>query len=47
MLAKPQIRELLLSNAQEPMAGTPEQLAEIIRSDLARLSTVFKMPGGT
>jgi tripartite-type tricarboxylate transporter receptor subunit TctC len=41
------MRETLSSQGLEPVTGTPEQFAALIKSDLARWANVIKSAGVT
>jgi tripartite-type tricarboxylate transporter receptor subunit TctC len=47
VLNAPEMRETLSSQGLEPVTGTPEQFAELIRTDLARWANVIKTAGVT
>lgn len=40
ILAMPDVRELLISQANEPLLSTPEQFAALIRADMARVAAI-------
>ena len=42
---KPEVRERMTQTAQETGGGTPEQLAELVRSEVARVSRLIKESG--
>jgi tripartite-type tricarboxylate transporter receptor subunit TctC len=41
-LEKPEVRAQMLSNGQEASGGTPEQLTDYVRSDMARVGKMIK-----
>jgi tripartite-type tricarboxylate transporter receptor subunit TctC len=41
-LEKPEVRSQMLSNGQEASGGTPEQLTEYVKSDMARVGKMIK-----
>lgn len=45
VLNAPEMRETLQAQGLEPVTGTPEQFAELIRTDLARWAKVIKAAG--
>jgi tripartite-type tricarboxylate transporter receptor subunit TctC len=47
VLNAPEMREALSAQGLEPVTGTPEQFAELIRTDLARWARVIKTAGIT
>lgn len=47
VLNAPEMREKLSAQGLEPVTGTPEQFAELIRNDLARWAKVIKTAGIT
>jgi tripartite-type tricarboxylate transporter receptor subunit TctC len=47
VLNTPEMRETLSNQGLEPVTGTPEQFAELIRTDLARWANVIKTAGVT
>jgi tripartite-type tricarboxylate transporter receptor subunit TctC len=47
VLNAPEMREKLSDQGLEPVTGTPEQFAELIRTDLARWAKVIKTAGIT
>jgi len=47
VLNAPEMRETLSNQGLEPVTGTPEQFAELIRTDLARWANVIKTAGVT
>ena len=42
MLDKPEVRERLLNTAQEPVGGTPEQLLDLVKADLAKVGKLIQ-----
>ncbi len=44
-LSLPDLREKLIAGAYEPLGGTPERFAEVIRTDLARFGKVIREQG--
>ncbi len=47
ILNTPEMRETLSSQGLEPVTGSPEQFAELIRTDLARWASVIRTAGVT
>ncbi len=47
ILNMPEMRETLSNQGLDPVTGTPEQFAELIRTDLARWANVIKAAGVT
>ena len=45
MQAQPEVREKLVAQGIEPMTATPQELAALIKTDLARWSKVIKETG--
>ena len=44
-LGKPDVRERLLALGAEPLTGTPQELGELIKRELARNSKIIKDAG--
>jgi tripartite-type tricarboxylate transporter receptor subunit TctC len=42
ILERPDVRDSLIRQGLQPVTGTPEQFAELIRTDLARWARVVK-----
>ncbi|MND04130.1 Tripartite tricarboxylate transporter family receptor [compost metagenome] len=45
VLARPEVGEKLLKIGQEPVGGTPEQFAETIQSEIARVGKLVRDVG--
>ena len=45
VLAKPDVKERLVSNAVEPVGSTPQEFAATIQSEVSRLGKVIKDAG--
>lgn len=45
VLQKPDVRDRLLATGQEPAGGSPEQLATLIKDDVARVTRLVKTQG--
>jgi tripartite-type tricarboxylate transporter receptor subunit TctC len=43
---KPDVRDRLLKNGQEPVGGSPAQLTDYVKSEVARVSKLIKDLGG-
>ena len=46
IVAMPEVREKFIAGGSEPEAGTPEQFAQQIRSDLAKFARIVRLAGG-
>lgn len=45
-LEKPDVRERMLKSGQEPAGGTPEQLADAVKAEVARVQRILQAGGG-
>jgi tripartite-type tricarboxylate transporter receptor subunit TctC len=44
-LGRPEVKEKLLSTGLEAVGSSPEELAAVIKTDMARLGKLFKEAG--